>query len=251
MSIVVLQSAPDERYSCIDTCLKSVENWAARFGFEYRFIGDELFDFLTPDLRYKTRNRLVVGTDLARLLWLEQVLREPGVDAALWLDADMLIFDPEGFVLPHASLSYAVGQEIWIQKDKKGAVKSFPKVHNAYLYFKKSNPFLAFYIESAIRILRRYDGDMVPQLIGPKLLTALHNIMSLPIQETAGMASPLLLADILSGHGEALTLFKERSPVLPKALNLSASLAGEETDGVLLSEDDYDEICRTLSEEGL
>lgn len=64
---------------------------------------------------------------------------------------------------------------------------------------------------------------MPPQFIGPKLLTALHNIVALPVMETAGMSSPLVVKDMLSGRGDALDLFVEHSPQRITAENLCTS----------------------------
>jgi hypothetical protein len=67
-----------------------------------------------------------------------------------------------------------------------------------------------------------------PQFIGPKLLTALHNIAYCPVLETAGMLSPLVIRDILKGNGKALELFKRESPAKLYAANLGASVVMKE-----------------------
>jgi hypothetical protein len=69
---------------------------------------------------------------------------------------------------------------------------------------------------------------MPPQFIGPKLLTALHNIAFCPVMESAGMLSPAVIRDLLAGEGKALDLFYQKSPVALAGANLSSSLtAGE------------------------
>ena len=70
---------------------------------------------------------------------------------------------------------------------------------------------------------------MPPQFIGPKLLTALHNIVASPVMEQAGMLSPLVMRDLLAGEGDALDLFLTRCEILPAAANLSSSLTREES----------------------
>ena len=71
-------------------------------------------------------------------------------------------------------------------------------------------------------------GSMPPPFIGPKLLTALHNIVQCPVLETAGMLSPLVIRDLLQGGGKALDLFFRKSPVEIYGANLSASLVAKE-----------------------
>jgi len=195
-------------YPWISRCLKSVRDWCAMNQYEYRFIGDELFDGVSEELMSKTQEQRVVTSDLARLFVLQDALKH-GYERLIWLDADFLIFDPTGFVLPDEP--YAVGRELWVQLDKQGKIKVFKKVHNAFLMFCKGNSFLDFYADTAERLLSDNQGGMPPQFIGPKLLTALHNVARLPVLERAGMLSPMVVKDILQEKGLALRLFVDNS----------------------------------------
>jgi hypothetical protein len=69
---------------------------------------------------------------------------------------------------------------------------------------------------------------MSPQFIGPKLLTALHNIARFPVMETAGMLSPAVMRDLIAGDGPALQLFRHKSRTAPAGANLSTSLTQRE-----------------------
>jgi len=178
----------------------------------------------------KTRGQKVIATDLARLRVLQQALQE-GYKTVIWLDADFLVFDPARFVLPDAD--FAVGREVWVQHDRDGKLKVYRKVHNAFLMFRAGNPFLDFYVDTARRLLSRNQGAMSPQYIGPKLLTALHNVALLPVLESAGMLSPPVCRDIIRGGGAALDLFMENStqPVAAANLCVSSCDKGELTAG--------------------
>ncbi len=208
--------------SWLEPCLESVRAWAAARGFDYRFVGDELFASIDPAIRAKTRDQVVIATDLARLHRLEQALAD-GYACAIWCDADFLIFAPAEFVPP--ATPYALGREVWVQADAGGRLKAYRKVHNAFLMFRRGNAFLDFYADSAKRLIALNRGRMPPQFIGPKLLTALHNLVQCPVMERAGMLSPRVLADIFAGGGPALELMLERSEEAPAGANLSASLA--------------------------
>ena len=188
--------------------------------YEYLFLGDELFDCLPAGLLDKTRHQKVVASDLARLFVLKNSLNR-GYETVIWLDADFLIFNPAAFTVPDQP--YAVGREVWVQKDRHGKLKVFKKVHNAFLMFRQGNSFLEFYSETAERLLLLNQATMPPQIIGPKLLTALHNIAILPVMESAGMLSPAVIKDVLSGQGLALDLFNSHSPEPLVAANLCAS----------------------------
>ena len=172
------------------------------------------------ELLLEVRCQPVIASDLARLFLLQKKL-EQGYDTVIWTDADFLIFNPAKLIVPDQP--YSVGREIWVQYDKQEKLKVYKKVHNAFLMFRHANNFLPFYIETAERLLRLNQGSVPPQFIGPKLLTAIHNISILPVMETAGMLSPLVVKDLIQGKGRALELFSEHSPEPIVAANLCIS----------------------------
>jgi len=208
-----------------------VETWARAAGFDYRFVGDELFAPIPECLRGRLRPQPVVASDLARLLALRRALEE-GYEAAVWCDADFLVFAPERLILPAAP--YALGREVWIEYRGAGRTpRARVKVHNAFLLFRRGNALLEFCIDAAERLLGAHPGPYPPQFVGPKLLTALHNIVGFPVAERAAMLSPPVIRDLIAGGGPCLELFRERSPEPVAGANLCASLAGgrEMTDG--------------------
>lgn len=204
--------------------MDSVANWCESNKFDYRFIADELFSPVPAELLSRYENQKVIATDLARLLWLQKLLRQ-GYKTVIWCDADFLIFKPDSFNLLNDA--YALGREVWIQADQKGGLRAYRKVHNAFLMFRRGNTFLDFYAETAERLLTMNRGNVPPQFIGPKLLTALHNIVQCPVMESAGMLSPLVIKDMIAGKGKALALFERESVEPVTAANLSFSVAHE------------------------
>ena len=209
----------------LQLCLDSVASWARAKGYDYRFVDDRIFDLLEPELVEKTRSQPVIASDLARLKSLQQGLAE-GYACVIWSDADFLIFKADEFVLPEAD--FALGREVWVQAGEQGKLRAYVKVHNAFLMFRQGNHFLDFYTDTAERLLGLNQGRMPPQFIGPKLLTALHNIALCPVMETAGMLSPAVMRDLLASGGKALDLFHQKSPVALAGANLSSSLTERE-----------------------
>jgi hypothetical protein len=209
----------------LQPCLDSVASWAQARGYDYRFLDDQIFDLLEPGLVEKTRAQPVIASDLARLKCLQQGLLE-GYTCVIWCDADFLIFKADDFILPEAD--FALGREVWVQPGEQGKLRAYVKVHNAFMMFRQGNHFLDFYTDTAQRLLRLNQGSMPPQFIGPKLLTALHNIAICPVMESAGMLSPAVMRDLLAGEGQALDLFHQKSPVALAGANLSSSLTGRE-----------------------
>lgn len=190
----------------LETCTTSVRRFAAASGFDYRWLGDELFDGVPAPLLEKTRNQRVVATDLARLVALEAAL-DQGFDPVVWVDADVLVLDAERFRLLAATAQF--GREVWVQREASGALRVYRRIHNALMAFSPAEPVLPFYRFAAARILERYERTaepvaMVPQLIGPKLLTLLHNAIGFDVLESAGVLSPPVITDLLAGGGRAL-----------------------------------------------
>lgn len=199
--------------------MQSVRDWADRRGFRYRFLGDELFDLLDPAIRDRTQHQPVVASDLARLRWLSLTL-DAGATCAVWLDADTWIFDPDRFVPPDTT---AVGREIWIQCEGS-RWKRFTKVHNAALCAHPGNTLLPFYEDTARRlILANTAESVVPQFLGPKLLTALHTAAQLPVWEEAGVFSPAVIHGLLERTPQAVDLMLRNAASPPAAANLCAS----------------------------
>jgi hypothetical protein len=157
------------------------------------------------------------------LLEIRKALDEQ-YETVLWLDADFFIFAPARFELP--SVSYALGRETWVQINRTGRIATYRKVHNAALMFRRDNSFLDFYIETAQKLLRQASTTVPNQFIGPKLLSALHNICQFPVMERAEMLSPLVQRDLLSGHGDALEQFRKVADPKVAGVNLCSSLCG-------------------------
>jgi len=245
-STIVLQSHNDRALGGWQGgCCASVEEWAHRQGFAYRCEGDELFDRVDPALRRRWLDQPVVLSDLARLEWLAAALDE-GFDRVLWVDADVLVF--RDFALPASG--DRVGRECWIEWRGR-RLRSFRKVHNAWLQFERGSVFLPFYLDRARALLAHASPPVVPQFIGPKLLTAWHNIVPFGVEERVGMLSPAVMAEALdpgagqaaaraalrAGHGEALC-----------AVNLCASYEGREGECIAVTTGRYEALIARLQD---
>jgi len=202
-------------------CLESTHAWAQKQGYEYRFVGDEIFERVPRWYRDKVGARLPVATDYGRLVLIQEALRE-GFHEVLWFDADTLVFDSSLRIRFDGTCAF--GQEIWVQASNDGFT-AHRNVHNAFVAFRQNCVVLPFLMQTMESLIRRVDSTHIaPQFVGPKLLTALHSLCDFPLVPEVGALSPAVVSDIVAGKGPALDLMRRKSDVKPKAVNLCASL---------------------------
>lgn len=235
-TVVIQSCAPGTRAPVLDQALSSVQAWAENAGYAYRLSHDEIFD-LIPDACLKAAgSRTQMAVDVARLAWIQQLL-DDGYDRVCWLDADVFVFDAARMNID-VDEGYAFGRERWVQASGKGGLRIYKNVHNALLVFTGAGrATLDFYRDGAERVLLRAgaNADVPPQLVGPKMLTALHNIVDFPLLDCVGMASPLVLADLVRGGGAAWRSLVEAHGGHLAAVNLCTSMDGHRVDGVDVS----------------
>jgi len=221
MQTLVFQSYREKMPQWMRLCQRSVQDWTQSQGYDYRYIGDEIFSRNPPWFNQKMDNRLPIKSDLARLLYAKEALKE--YSRVVWFDIDCFIFAPTHVSLHHCP--YLFGQERWIQPHKKGW-KIYKNVCNAFFQFSQDNAFLDFYIDTAIRLGQNIDATCIaPQFIGPKLLSALHSAVTLPISTMVGSASPWLLTECAQNKTYLLKRIAQSIKKEPcGALNLSNSL---------------------------
>ena len=243
---VVLQSQrPDRLEGWQGRCCASVRAWAQGHGHNYHFLGDELFDLVAKPLREKFCEQPVVLSDYARLLWLREHL-DAGAATVVWCDADILIFHT--FTL--GDYREAFGRENWLQMHERKR-RRYRKIHNAWLQFRADSPVLDFYIDRARHLLEATTTPVVPQFIGPKVLTAWHNIAPFTVEERVGVMSPLALHGLLDGDLRTLGALKAGHAGEICALNLCASSENLVFDDWHVTSSHLDQAVDLLLEQGL
>ena len=206
-------------------CLASVAGWAKDQGYSYRLLGDEALEGVPDWYRDKTRGRLPIQFDLARLQLIEGALQE-GFERACWIDADVLLFRPEHLRLDYSG-GCAFGREYWVERQGAGRIRVRRNVHNAICAFDRGSEVLGFLRHATLRIIERADPDHIaPQMVGPKLLGALHNIVGFSLVEAVGAFSPLVIDELAAGGGEAVLAQRRASPLPLAGANLCTSLQG-------------------------
>lgn len=252
MQTTVIQSyRTNDQPHWLRACLKSAEAWADTNGWTYIFRGDDIFDLVPTDIREKFSTQLPLQVDIARLLWARAVFdTHPDLERVIWLDADVFVFD-SGAVMIDSAADFAVGRQIWVQPGSGGKLRSYRQVHNGILVINRTTPVLDFLIQTVLKLATRHTGNAAPQLLGPKLLTALHNIVGFSTVESVGMTSPLVLGDLAAGGGRTLALLNSANDSPIGAVNLCSSYRNETVDGIRCDDGLFEQAINTLEMHGL
>ena len=224
--VTILQSAAAVRPDWVSRCMTSVADWCQRQGYHYHCIGDELFEWVTPELRTKLHDRRPILADLARLRWIEAELAARG-GRVVWIDADTLVVDPT-WRTPDSTHTF-FGEECWVQSTTEGTWRAYQSPHNAFMGFTAASPVLGFLAYLSESIIERADAAYIaPQMVGPKLLKALNNLAQFTLVPEAGAASPELLVEWVRDAGPATACYEQAARGPLALVNLCASLTHSE-----------------------
>lgn len=96
--ILILQSCSPNAPKWVRECMHTVEDWAHRHGHHYIKVYDELFVY-APNYCRPPFNK-VTRSDICRLRMIQSYLATNNYSAAVWVDADFLIWNQFKFRLP-------------------------------------------------------------------------------------------------------------------------------------------------------
>jgi len=220
--VTILQSTAAVRPDWVNRCMTSVADWSQRRGYHYHCIGDELFEWVTPELRAKLHDRRPILADLARLRWIEAELAVRG-GLVVWIDADTLVVDPD-WCVPDSEHTF-FGEECWVQPTAEGAWRAYQSPHNAFMGFTAASPVLGFLAYLSESIIERADAaHIAPQMVGPKLLKVLNNLAQFTLVPEAGAVSPELLTEWVGDAGPATACYEQATRPPLALVNLCSSL---------------------------
>jgi len=225
----------------VERCLASTADWARLCGFEYRMLGDEFFDVLPGWYRERLGGHIVQQTNLARLRYAREVLAA-GADRAVWVDADVLVYDPGALVLD-APEGFALCREAWLSPS--GACTR--GVNQAVVVADRGHPLLD-YLVWAHETLVRDRPDQVKRFgTATALLAGIHAATPLPVVTGIGMLTPAMLREIGAGRMGPVTREYVRAHGYPmQAVNLTLSMIGVAFGDAVANEDDYEAAIEVL-----
>jgi hypothetical protein len=233
----------------IGRCLASVAQWAAAKGYAYRFCGDSLFDRVPAWYRERVAGNRLPMSDLARLVVARELLAE-GFARTIWVDADVLVFDPDRFDIS-VSQEYAVCREVWIRGAGRDRWQASEGLHNAVCVFVAGNSFLDFYIHACQEVVANKRGAVTSHEVGPDLLGRLAPIIGTRVIPDVGLFSPPVTRAIARGGGPALNTYRRHFAHPVRAANLCASFLDRGAEENRLTERHLDRaIDRLLATRG-
>ena len=208
----------------ITQCLKSVKDWAESKEYEYKFIDDELFEYAPQWYREKVQHNVQLVSDLSRLVLARHFLEEE-YERVIWIDADVVIFDPDNFSLSTSDGAHFC-REIWIDEDRQKNIVHQEKINNSVSIFHHQNAMLDFYIDACHRVVAK-NIKIPPVLVGTSFLTALHKIYPFDIIRTVGIISPALVYDLVKNQDTFIESYLDRHGSEVFAANLCGSMSGK------------------------
>lgn len=195
MRTIVFQSyTPGPIPVWIKTCLDTVEAWSILKGHTYRFLNDELFDPVPSDFRERCGREILPVTDVARAMWMRRLHAE-GFERVIWMDADVLVFDPAGFEVGGDD-DYALAREIWVEPSRTGGRTAVHrKVNNCVAYVDAGSTFLDTYLAEVLEKPRLGALDA-----GTSVFTAWEARGKVPLIEGVCTVNHALIHDLVRGQ---------------------------------------------------
>ena len=229
----------------IQRCLESAQAWTKKEGYSYRFIDDELFEYAPDWYRQKVSDNVQLVSDISRLMLARRFFAE-GYDRVIWIDADVLIFDPANFsVKTEEGVHFC--REIWADADLDGNVIHQKKFNNSVCVFHQGNVFLNFYIDACLKLVAGRSN--IPHvLIGTTFLTALKEIYPFPEITNVAITSPALVHDLLTDNSRFIEKYVEWHAAPVYAANLCGSMQHQVFQDVEISDSAMSVVVQKLLE---
>ena len=223
--------------------MDGVKDWSESRGWDYKRVGDEIFDLVPKEYREKSQNEIHLMVDLARLILAHRFLSR--YERVVWLDADVLILDPDSF-LDDWPNSFAFSHEIWLNNEGgAGVLKAKRNINNAVCCFCRPDARLNFFIDATYRRvmdlknLRHFDASTT-------FLSQLNDIYTLPQFLNVALFSPHITQAILKNEEALVQWYGSQLPSKVKAVNLCLTFVGNEFEGIKLTDRDMECLIKIL-----
>ncbi|HET9644982.1 MAG TPA: hypothetical protein VFP68_16870 [Burkholderiaceae bacterium] len=205
----------------IALCMNSVRRWAQSQGWEYHLLDDRFLDLPPPWVRQRCGRNLYAVTDVARLIWAQEVLSRDH-ERVIWADADILVFDPDRLAhhMGHVR-GHGFARELFLRLVAGGRTEPQWGINNALMVFDRGDSVLVDYLQACMERLEAvHDRDVPRTALGPALLQQLDDVCSLKLIEGVGLFTPAMLGPFATGRDALMRLYFSHCTVPPAAANL-------------------------------
>lgn len=200
--------------------MASVSDWARHYGYDYRKLNSGFFEKVPDWFFARCSGQIHPITDLARLLVMQQEL-STSYERVVWLDADVLIFDPENFSIDTQSgFQFGYGHFVGMHADGTAHIgESGP--NNGLLVAHRSHPLLAFYIYAIEAIVRdAKPGSLERTALGPDFIRRLAGLCPLECNLRFGWLTPVIQQELSVGQVRLSRLLATKQSIRIAAVDL-------------------------------
>ena len=220
-NIAVLQSfRTSDVPSWIALCMNSVRQWALSQGWDYHILDDRFLDLPPSWVRQRCDNNLYAATDVARLIWAQDVLSRDH-ERVIWADADILVFAPDALARHVGAVQgHGFARELFLRVTGRRTEPHWG-LNNALMVFDRGDPVLADYLRACLKRLEGFrDGEVPRTAMGPTLLQQLDATQRLHRIEGVGLFTPAMLEPFAAGRDALMRQYVAHCAVPPAAANL-------------------------------
>lgn len=200
--------------------MASVRHWAQMQGWNYLSLDDRFLDLPPVWVRKRCGRNLYAITDIARLIWAQQML-SARYDRFIWVDADVLVFDPTRLAHHVGSVpEHGFARELFLRVSGQGIEPQWG-INNALMVFDRQTAVLADYLRIALEVLGGCRDNEVPRTaLGPTLLNQLDATRGLHRIEGIGLFTPAMLEPFSTGRDRLMHEYLSHCQGPPAAANL-------------------------------
>ncbi len=185
----------------ITRCLSSVRTWAESRGYDHRLTDDSVFSLCGEDYLEQVGDNKRSITNLCRLELVRRAHQE-GYAWAVWIDADVFVFDAQAFGISGVD-RYAFARETWIEVFAPGRLRATAAVNNSVFVCRNGEPDLDFLIGATRHVaMHRVIADNYQ--VGGSLIKGLRTSLAFETLGDVGMLSNLLVLALARNETELL-----------------------------------------------
>ena len=196
-----------------------MRDWAALHGYAYNF-SPEFWRYAPDWFRERCATEFGPVTDVARLYMMQEQFNS-GAECVVWIDADVLVFDPENLNINTQADFFGIA-EVVVLSFPDGTTKVSPMgINGALLGARSGSALFNVYLDAVESVVRDYPDKILPRTVaGPLLLTKLATTHHIECLTSVGLFTPNILNEIALGQVRLPTLFAKSFAHRVAAANL-------------------------------